>query len=211
MMAAVTLWLLSRGAASDTTAGSQTACIYEHSVGRYRESGCLTPGVEYCGTDPLPTNGNIECFPETPLADVVAKCNSHTDCVGFSYHRTAHTGCLKNNYLFEWCDEPGAPAPCGGGVYDGYDKGRYADQPYVARKAQGQFKLTCACGPCPAWGRAFLAVVLGAAAAYVAGGVAWNVQKAPDGAVRLRSTRGVASLLPHRRFWTEVAGMVHDG
>ena len=191
---------------------AQRPCMYQLNAGRYRESGCLTQGVEYCGLEPLPTNGNIVCFPPTPLEEVMKQCDGHEDCVGFSYHKSDHTGCLKNNYKGEWCDEPSTARPvCAVGVYDGYDKGRYKEEPAAPRTARHAFKLICACGPCPsAWGNTFIALVLAAGFVYLAGGILVNSRAAADGGARLRSGR-LASLLPHRMFWSTAAGMVQDG
>jgi hypothetical protein len=192
---------------------AQKPCVYQRNAGRYRESGCLTPGVAYCGSAGAPTNGNLLCFQPTALDDVMKQCDGHEDCVGFSYNPTARTGCLKNNYKGEWCDEPSTARPvCKAGVYDGYDKGRYQPEPAPTRKARGAFKVICACGPCSAaWGGTFAALVLGAAAVYFGGGILLNSRKTVGGSARLRSFDGIVTLLPHRVFWSSVAGMVQDG
>jgi hypothetical protein len=197
--------LLAVAAAAEAVEPQQ--CVYQRNAGRYRESGCLTPGVQYCGADPLPTNGNIECFAATPLDEVMRKCDSHANCVGFSFgvaEGALHkTGCLKNNYLSQWCNEPGAPAPCGAGVYDGYDKGRYVEQPYATRKASGRFEIACTCGPCPVWGNAFLLVAMGAAAVYLIAGMVYGRKSGREGS-GLRSH-------PHWEAWGEVRSLCLDG
>ena len=108
-------------------AAAAAGCEYQRNPGHYRESGCLTtPGIG-CPNAALPTNGNIECFTTTALSEIEARCDSHPDCVGFSFThgdgtpQSTGTGCLKNNYnIKEWCDTPSDKhVLCKTGVYDG--------------------------------------------------------------------------------------------
>ena len=126
--AALLLLLLSEAGSQQPSEGAAaTGCEYQRNPGHYRESGCLTtPGIG-CPNAALPTNGNIECFTTTALSEIEQRCDSHPDCVGFSFThgdgtpQSTGTGCLKNNYnIKEWCDTPSDKhVLCKTGVYDG--------------------------------------------------------------------------------------------
>ena len=107
---------------SDEVPPVASGCQYTRNIAKYREAG---PVDDANGT-PLPA-GNVLCHWESPLVktleDFKTECDSHPECVGFSFTGSATPGgpppavgggCLKNNYspkLFRkengWGNQPG--------------------------------------------------------------------------------------------------------